>query len=208
MTPAPTESLIVEGTHVRATQCLTVPLDPGAVAAVAERAARLRPEYLVDRYATSIRWWTHGIVRTVWWRGDLCLTLAARRGLRLLCLRPSGRHGDGTEAAGTAALRIVGGVAAAPLDPGGELVLRVAVRPPVAQGQATLRVDVLVDGYAPALLALPLPAPWRLAIYRATQARVHKAITFAFLRATVEHMLGSYQAGPPRATDVRTQNWR
>lgn len=206
--PSPVESLTIQGSHVRSSQRLAVPLVARNADVATERSASLRAEDMVGRYATFIRTWTHGIVRTAWRDGNLCLTLVARRGPHLLCLRPSARGSGTREVPGSASLSIVSGLAAAPLVQGGELVLRVAVHRPDAKGSASLDVEVLVDGYAPALLALPLPRSWRLALYRATQARVHKAITFAFLHATVRYLLEGYQAGPPRSPEARSQCWR
>jgi len=184
--PGLTESLRIEGRHVRAGQVLRLPIPPGRAAAIEARLHRMDAATLSDQYAAFVALWSHGLIHVSRHGERLTLRLGPR-GPALLRLRLEDRAPERpTPAVGR--LTITGGLAAVPSIPAGSLLLRLAVRERAGRG-ALLEAEVLVEHYAPLLLALPLPAPLRARLYRATQARLHRALATAFLQAIVARTL-------------------
>lgn len=184
--PRVIDSLQLDGQHVRAGQILRLPVPPARVAALEARLADLDAAALSDQYAEAVHQWTHRLIHTARRGPRLSLSLT-RRGPALLRLRLEDRAPErATGAVGR--LTITGGIAAVPSIREGSLILRLAVRERAGQG-ALLEAEVLVEHYAPLLLALPLPGRFRARLYRATQARLHRAVTTAFLRAIVVRMM-------------------
>jgi len=172
---------------VRASQRLLLPVLPEMEGVVASRLATRNAGHLVDDYTRYIAWWTRGLVRPARRRGDLALSLGGH-GPTILRLRINEGATGGINAV-VAVLSIVGGLAAVAASPGGLLELRLALHSGASSGNAVLEAEVLVEQYAPFLLALPLPHAIRLGIYRGTQARLHRAIAEGFVRSVVAQIV-------------------
>jgi len=180
--PKVTDSLRIDGQHVRAGQALAFPIPSERQAALKVRLRTLDAVTLSDQYADFVQQWTHRLIRTSRSGTHHILSLT-RRGPALLRLRLEDRAPEQALQV-VARLTIIGGLAAVPSIQEGSLILRLAVRE-TEQAGALLEAEVLVEHYAPLLLALPLPFALRIRLYRATQARIHRAVTTAFLRAIV-----------------------
>ena len=180
--PRVIDSLQLDGQHVRVSQILRLPVPPARLADLKARLADLDAADLSDQYAEFVQHWTHRLIHATRRGPRLSLSLT-RRGPELLRLRLEDRAPEHAIRA-VGRLTITGGLAAVPSIQEGALILRLAVREREGQG-ALLEAEVLVENYAPLLLALPLPGRLRARLYRATQARIHRAVTTAFLRAIV-----------------------
>ena len=185
--PPVADSFHVVHGKVRVSQMLQLPVEPACASDIADRIAAANTHYLVDMYADSITRLTLGVVRLVGRGGDLDFSLTAH-GPSILRLRMQ-EDGQLLPGAVTALFRIVGGLATVAAARDGILVLRLELRHGLAPTGVALEADVLVDRYEPLLLALPLPQKVRIALYRATQARLHRAITTAFLKALITQVV-------------------
>jgi hypothetical protein len=186
--PTVAETLQISDRHVRTRQLLLLPVPPGRVVEVTAWLKELDAATLIEQYAAFIEHWTHRLIHAER-QGELLTLSLTPGGPRLLRLRLEDRA-TGSPASVVARLTITGGLAAVPSVQEGVLELRLAVRDREQAG-AMLEAEVLIDDYAPLLLALPLPRGTRVRLYRATQARLHRAITGAFLRAIVRRTLRS-----------------
>ena len=185
--PKVTDSLRITGQHVRVSQVLLLPIPPEREAEIKAQLQNLDAADLGDQYAAFVQQWTHRLIHAA--RRGTRLTLSlTRRGPALLHLRLEDRAPEQARRA-VARLTITGGLAAVPSIQEGALILRLAVRERAEPG-ALLEAEVLVEHYAPLLLALPLPGTLRSRLYRATQARLHRAVTSAFLWAIMHRTLG------------------
>jgi hypothetical protein len=185
--PSVTDSLQLDGQYVRAGQMLRLPVPPARLPELKAHLAELDAGELSDQYADFVQQWTHRLIHAARHGTRLTLSLT-RRGPALLRLRLEDRAPEhAMQAVGR--LTITGGLAAVPSIQAGSLILRLAVREREGQG-ALLEAEVLVENYAPLLLALPLPGRLRARLYRATQARIHRAVTTAFLRAIAARTMG------------------
>ena len=184
--PRVADTLRIEERHVRTSQVLLLPIPPDREAEVKARLEDLDAAELVEQYAAFVEQWTHSLIHAER-RGERLALSLTPRGPRLLRLRLEDRA-PGNPVLVVARLTIIGGIAAVPSVQEGALVLCLGVRARARPG-ATLEAEVLVEDYAPLLLALPLPRELRVRLYRATQARVHRAITSAFLRAIVRRTM-------------------
>ncbi len=182
------DTLQISDRHVWTRQLLLLPVPPGRAAEVTARLLELDAATLIEQYAAFIERWTHRLIHNER-RGERLTLSLTPRGPRLLRLRLEDRAPGNPELV-VARLTITGGLAAVPSVQQGVLVLRLGLRDREQTG-AMLEAEVLVDDYAPLLLALPLPRGTRVRLYRATQARLHRAITSAFLRAIVQRALRS-----------------
>jgi hypothetical protein len=185
--PSVIDSLQLDGQRVRAGQILRLPIPPAQLTELKARLAELDAADLSDQYAEFVEQWTHRLIHAVRHGTRLTLSLT-RRGPVLLRLRLEDRAPEHAIRA-VGRLTITGGLAAVSSIQEGNLILRLAVREREGQG-ALLEAEVLVENYAPLLLALPLPGRLRARLYRATQARIHRAVTTAFLQAIVARTMG------------------
>ncbi|HCG00179.1 MAG TPA: hypothetical protein DEV93_06495 [Chloroflexi bacterium] len=185
--PRVTVSLRIDGQHVRVSQVLLLPIPPGRVAELTARLQDLDAADLSDQYADFVQQWTHRLIHVARHGTRLTLSLT-RRGPVLLRLRLEDNALEQATRV-VARLTIIGGLAAVPSIQEGSLILRLAVREREQPG-ALLEAEVLVENYAPLLLALPLPGTLRTRLYRATQARIHRAVTSAFLWKIVGRTMG------------------
>ncbi len=192
--PGVTDALQIAAQHVRTSQILRLPVPPDREAAVKARLRALDAAKLSEQYADFIERWTHHLIH-IERRGERLTLSLTPHGPPLLRLRLQDRA-PGNPALVVARLTIMGGIAAVPSIHEGSLVLRLGVRNDErvsAHGEssgAVLEAEVLVEDYAPLLLALPLPGTLRAGVYRASQARIHRAVTTAFLRAIAQQTMG------------------
>lgn len=185
--PRVTDTLQIEAQHVRTSQILLLPVPAERETAVKMRLHDLDAAKLSEQYADFIERWTHRLIH-IKRRGERLTLSLTPHGPCLLRLRLQDRA-PGNPALVVARLTITGGIAAVPSIHEGSLVLRLGVRNDERTG-AMLEAEVLVENYAPLLLALPLPGTLRAGVYLASQARIHRAVTSAFLRAIVRRTMG------------------
>lgn len=131
-------------------------------------SAKMTPERLMERYLDDIRRFTLGVIRAVKTPEGIAFRLAGR--VDLLRFR-----GPTEEPGGNLRLDICGGALAHREGCGrGKLSFGCEA---VSGGT---RVQVRLSDYCPLLLG-PAPGPWRKALYRFTQAAIHRLVTVRFL---------------------------
>ncbi|GAC1399888.1 MAG: hypothetical protein NVSMB65_17820 [Chloroflexota bacterium] len=181
--PRVVDMLRLRDGEVWASQCLRRPVPAGKEAAVAARIAALDAEHLARHYAGAIGRWTHGLVRARYRAGEIILSLPLGGPPLLVLSSPASVVQAGTI---TTSLGISGGLAVASTSARSLLVLKLSLRHGTAPGSTVLEAEVLVEHYAPRVLALPLPRGLCRVLYLTTQAHLHRAITGSFVRELAE----------------------
>ena len=172
---------------VWSSQSLQLPVAPEQEEVVAARIAALDTLQLSRLYAEFIGTWTHGLVKARYRHGTLGLYLPVG-GPALLVLSSHVSAAPGP--ALVASLAITGGLAVAGTSAESLLILTLALHRDPGTPGGVLQAEVRVEHYAPRLLALPLPRGVCRLLYSATQARLHRAITGAFVRELAKRITG------------------
>ena len=187
--PRVSDALSVRQGRVRASQAVVVSVEATREAVVAAQLTTLDARHLAGQYGAFIRGWTRGLVQTRHQDQELRLFLTAWGPCLLALALQDAAEDQGSPAQIQATLSIVGGLAAAGTAGDGVLVLRLGLRHGVPPTGVALEAAVVVEHYAPRLLALPLPGALGRLLYTMTQARLHRAITTAFVQDLVTRLI-------------------
>jgi hypothetical protein len=190
----PARALIVSPRHstvvakdgtVRSQQCAELTMEPAALARL-WNATNL--ENLARTYWKFLTTVTLGLIRVVYGENDRSVVLIARP-LTLLRFDAPQYVIEATH--GNVRWQIRDGLLVARNGRGcGYLSLDVRVLPPGPDGRATLRIEVEVANFYPAIAA-----SFSLPVYMATQSFIHELVTHAFLRSLAKLELAESKVG-------------